>query len=160
MNDESLLTLSAEAEKIVNDRPLTQVSNDPIDPHVLTPNTLILLRSNACLPSGSFNKNDVYSIRRWRQIQYLTDVFWRRWVKEYLPCLQIREKWQRPHRDVRKNDVVMIIDENVPRGKWPLAIVKNINASRDGYVRSCVLRRGKTDIVRPITKLCLLEASE
>ncbi|KAH3857082.1 hypothetical protein DPMN_099681 [Dreissena polymorpha] len=40
----------AEAERIRNDRPIMRVSNDPKDPPALTPNRLLLMRSNACLP--------------------------------------------------------------------------------------------------------------
>ena len=78
LNDEQLLTFMAEAEKILNDRPLTPVSSDPRDPLALTPNMLLLMKSNRCLPVGVFNKDDVYAKRWWKQIQYLADVFWRR----------------------------------------------------------------------------------
>ncbi len=42
------------------------------------------------LPPGAFVKQDLYR-RRWRQVQYLADVFWCRWLKEYLPALQQRQ---------------------------------------------------------------------
>ena len=147
LTDESLLTFMAEAERILNDRPITHVSSDYKDYEALTPNHLLLFKGNPCVPHGTFNKADVYAKRWWRQIQYLANVFWRRWLREYLPTLQIREKWQRPHRDMRKNDVVIVVDENVPRGKWPLAIVKEVNVGRDGHVRSCVVKYGNTQLV-------------
>ncbi|KAF6774041.1 hypothetical protein AHF37_06726 [Paragonimus kellicotti] len=31
--------------------------------------------------------------RRWRQVNQLATVFWRRWLKEYLPILQLRQRW-------------------------------------------------------------------
>ena len=42
LDDETLLTVTYEAEKIINDRPLTQQCDDPRDFSVLTPNTLLL----------------------------------------------------------------------------------------------------------------------
>ena len=159
LNDEALLTLVAEAERIVNDRPLTYVNSDVSDPQVLTPNTLLLLRTKISLPPGLFSKTDLYSTRRWRQVQYLAGVFWRRWTKEYLPALQITQKWQNSHHNIQVNDIVLVTNNNIPRGKWPLAIVKEVNVSRDGYVRSCKVRYGDSELVRPITCLCLLEAS-
>ena len=87
LDDESLQTLMCEAESIINGRPLTTVSNDPRDLEPLTPNHLLLLRQDTPLPPGILEKNDTLSRRRWRQVQYLADVFWKRWKKEYLPLL-------------------------------------------------------------------------
>ncbi|XP_052271856.1 transient receptor potential cation channel subfamily M member-like 2 [Dreissena polymorpha] len=53
----------AEAERIRNDRPIMRVSNDPKDPPALTPNRLLLMRSNACLPRVMFKKEDSYSLK-------------------------------------------------------------------------------------------------
>ena len=160
LNDESLLSLMCEAEKIVNDRPITQVSSDPKDLEPLTPNMLLTLKLSNTLPPGIFTKADVYAKRWWRQIMYMAGVFWRRWTREYLPALQLREKWQRPHRSVRVGDLVLISEENAPRGQWPLGLVTEVNIGRDGMVRSCNVRTSTARFVRPITKLCLLEASD
>ena len=43
VNDETLSTLLCEVEKILNDRPLTPVSDHPDDPETLTPSKLLLL---------------------------------------------------------------------------------------------------------------------
>ena len=159
LNDEQLLTFMAEAEKILNDRPLTPVSSDPRDPLALTPNMLLLMKSNRCLPVGVFNKDDVYAKRWWKQIQYLADVFWRRWLREYLPLLQKRQKWQRKITNVKKGDVVLVASDHSPRGQWPLARVDEVNYGRDGLVRSCVIKTPSGQLVRPVTKLCVLESS-
>ena len=42
VNDETLLTIMTKVEKIVNDRPLTKLSEDPKDLEPLTPNHLLL----------------------------------------------------------------------------------------------------------------------
>ena len=82
-----------EVEAIVNGRPITKLSDDPRDLEPLTPNHLLLLRSGPATPPGNFNKGDNNSQRRWRQVQYLADVFWHRWIREYLLTLQERQKW-------------------------------------------------------------------
>jgi hypothetical protein len=92
LDDESLPTFLCEVEAILNGRPLTSVSNDPRDLEALTPNHLLLLRAGADLPPGMFTKEDCYSRRKWRHVQYLSDQFWRRWTREYLPLLQSRQK--------------------------------------------------------------------
>ena len=50
----------AEAERIMNDRPITPVSSDPKDPVALTPNMVLLMKSNTCIPTGVFVKDDIY----------------------------------------------------------------------------------------------------
>ena len=55
VNDETLLTVMAEVEKILNDRPLTRLSEDPNDLEPLTPNHLLLSHRNACVAPGNFS---------------------------------------------------------------------------------------------------------
>ena len=50
VNDETLLTVMAEVEKILNDRPLTRLSEDPNDLEPLTPNHLCCLTVMHVLP--------------------------------------------------------------------------------------------------------------
>lgn len=159
LTDERLLTLIAETERIINDRPITPVSNDPRDPPALTPNMLLLMKCNSSIPKGVFQKDDVYCKRWWKQIQYLADVFWKRWIREYLPSLQIRQKWQRKTRNLQVDDVVLVSDDDIPRGQWPLGRVTEVFKGRDGLVRKCLVRSRNSNILRPITKLCLLEST-
>ena len=130
----------------------------------MTPWTKNLLQLQPCasVPPGIFEKEDLHCRRQWREAQYLANLFWRRWIKEYLPTLQERKKWSEPK-------------ENYPRGQWPLARVVEVFKGEDGYVRSekvmtngTVVTRAKrqrereikvtrTVLTRPITKLCRLE---
>ena len=92
VTDEGLAILMCEVEAILNGHPLTKVSSDPKDADAITPNHLLLLRSVQELPPALFHKKDNYCQNRWKQVQYLADIFWKRWVKEYLPTLQVRPK--------------------------------------------------------------------
>ena len=157
LNDEALLTFFAEAERIMNDRPLT--SSDEPGLHALTPAMLLTARGDVhSLPPGLFDKHDSITRRWWRQAQYLADVFWRRWINEYLPALQRRSKWTKPTPNLKLNDLVLIADDNTPRGDWPLGLVQSVNTSNDGLVRSAVIRTAKSTKVRPITKIIKLES--
>lgn len=69
----------------------------------------------------------------------------------------MRHKWVDVQRNISIGDIVLLIDENVPRGKWPLAIVVAVSFGRDNLVRSVKVRVGHSIKVRPVTKLCLLE---
>lgn len=157
LTDESLSTLMCEVESIVNGRPLTKVSDDPHDMEALTPNHLLLLRSGVKIPPGIFGREDLYCRRRWRQVQYLTDLFWRRWVKEYLPTIQQRQRWTRPRRNFAVGDLVLIVDQTVPRNQWLLGRIVEVYPGEDGYVRSVTVKTRSSMLKRPIDKLVLLE---
>ena len=136
LDHEGLATLLCEVESIVNSRPLTEVSDDARDLEPLTPNHLLLLRLGPSLPTGTFTMEDLYPRRRWRQAQYLSDVFWRRWMKEYLPGFQGRQRWSRPMRNFQAGDVVLLADKKTPRGLWPLPRILDVERNKkDGLVK-------------------------
>ena len=157
LSDESLVTLMAEVERILNNRPLTPVSSDPRDLEALSPSQLLLLKPNRCLPLGVFEKENNYSRRRWRQIQYLANIFWRRWVREYLPLLQTRQKWVEKRRNLKVGDLVLVVDTGVQRGDWPLGRIEEVHAGADRLVRSVTVRTAAGVYERPISKICFLE---
>ena len=161
LDDEGLITLMCEVESIINGRPLTKVSDDPNDWEALTPNHFLLLRAGPMLPPGLFDKHDLYTRRRWRQVQYLADVFWRRWVREYLPTLQQRHRWNRRRRNLSVNDIVLVADESTPRNLWPLGRILEVRKSNhDGLVRSVKLKTRSSVLERPIDKLVFLEGDD
>jgi len=104
-----------EVESIMNGRSITTVSDDPNDLDPLTPNHLLLIKSESPLLPALCKKEDSLSHRRWKQVQYLADVFWRRWSREYFPLLQPRQKWSRPQRNLAVGDVVLVANETSHR---------------------------------------------
>ena len=154
MDDEGLYTLLCEVESILNGRPITQTCDKPNDLDALTPNHLLLLEDSENLPVGIFEKRDSYSHRRWRHVQHLVDVFWKRWSSEYLPLLQERQKWLQPQRNLKIDDVVLILEG--PRGYWTMARVLEVLPDRRGLVRVVKLKTPTSTLERPIHKLVLL----
>ena len=65
LDDDTLSTLLAEVERILNDRPLVRGEGQVDDLDPLTPSKLLLLRSNSCLPLGVFVGAGRFG-RRWR----------------------------------------------------------------------------------------------
>ena len=156
IDDEALLTFLVEVERILNDRPLNcnQGQVCYLDP--LTPSKLLLLRSNTCAPPGVFVGEDRFS-KRWRQAQLQANTFWKRWLGEYLPSLQQRQKWQKPRRNVKVNDLVLMVDKRCSRGQWPMAVVEEVFADKDGIVRQVMVRAKGGKFKRHVHELCLIE---
>ncbi|XP_076032463.1 uncharacterized protein LOC143020186 [Oratosquilla oratoria] len=125
MIDDVLQTLFCEAESIVNSRPLTKCSDDASDESPLTPNHLLLLQGNSPLSWGAFHDADPYR-KHWRHVQHLAKQFWKRWVSEYLVELQRRQKWNSESPNLSVGDLVLIMNENSPRGSWPLGRVQEV----------------------------------
>ena len=148
LDDEGINTLKFEAKAIVNERPITKLSDDPRDMEPLTPNHLLLLRAGPIFPPATLSKQDIYG-RRWRQVQYLSEVFWRRWIKEYLPSLQQPQKWNTKQRNFVVGDVVLLLDDKTPLGRI-LEVYTNRN---DGLVRSVKLKTRASELRRPVNKI-------
>jgi len=168
-NDEIFCTLLCEVESVLNNRPLTEVSSDPECNEALTPNHLLLFNAGVTLPPGVFTRDDCVSKRQWRRVQYLVNLFWARWRREYVVLLQERNKWQFSDRSLQPGDLVLVTDINLPRNQWPLGRVVTVHNDRKGFVRSATIRISKcknTDlsnfatavIERPITRLVLLRS--
>ena len=157
LDQETLSTMFCLVESVINSRPLTAVSDDHRDLKPLSPNDLLLLGHEPMLPPGEFVRQDLYCKRRWRQVQYLADIFWRRWIREYLPTLQLRQKWLHPVKNLNVDDVVIVVDDGAPRNAWRLGRVMETYPSGDGLVRTVKVATNSGTLVRPIHKLCRLE---
>ena len=155
LDDESLQTLLCEVEYIINSRPITTTSDDAKDLQALTPNMMLTMKGSS-LPPSLTERSDLYSRRRWRQVQYMADIFWKRWTREYLPSLQLRQKWMKPRPNLAIGDIVLVVAENTPRCVWPMARVVEVMADSKGLVRRVKVKTSSNVLERPIHKLCLL----
>ncbi|CAG7821836.1 unnamed protein product [Allacma fusca] len=106
---------------------------------------------------GIFTDDDTRLRNQWRYAQRLTDHFWSRWVKEFLPTLTRRTKWFSQTEPIKMGDVVVIADPNAARGTWPLAVVVRIFPDKFGRVRFADVRTKDGVYRRPATKLCVLD---
>ena len=136
VGSDTLNTLLTEVEAILNSRPLTPASEDSDDLEAITPNHFLLGRASPSLPPGVFFDSDLCSRKRWRQAQIMADHFWRRFVREYLPRITSRPKWNQETRPLQENDLVLVIEDNTPRGHWPLGRVVQPLPGRDQHTRA------------------------
>jgi hypothetical protein len=157
LTDETLSTFMVEVERILNNRPIVSVSSDSRDIETLTPNHLIMLKTNSGIDIA-----DGFAIcyrKCYHQANYLAGIFWHRWLREYVPTLQLRQKWLEPNRNLQPGDLVMIVSESMPRGKWPLGLIIEAHQSEDGYVRSVTIKTSLGQVLRDVRKVCLLEGN-
>jgi hypothetical protein len=156
VDDEAFQTFLIEVERILNDRPLLRNESQPDDLDSLTPSKLLLPHSNSCVPPGIFVDRDRYN-RRWHQAQLLANTFWKRWLKEYLPTLQRRQKWLELKRNLAVRDLVLLVDKDCQRGRWPMAVVEEVYPDEKGIVRHVTVRTTRGKCKRDVRQLCLLE---
>jgi putative ribosome biogenesis GTPase RsgA len=112
------------------------------------------------LPPGVFEKEEVYAKRRWKQVQYLSNLFWKRWVREYIPLLQERQKWLDVRRNLEVGDVVLVVDEKAPRNSWSLGRIQDVMPDRNGLVRQAKVKTQNNVLTRPVDKLVLILENE
>ncbi|GAA6094044.1 uncharacterized protein LOC120475405 [Tachysurus ichikawai] len=112
------------------------------------------------LPPGIFQREDIYARQRWRQVQYISDLFWKRWTKEYLPQLQEQQKWSAPSRNFISSDIVLLVDDSAPRNSWITGKVIKTFPDNKGFVRQVRLKTKTNYLNRPVTKICLLQEAD
>ena len=156
LNDETLHTFLVEVERIVNNRPITPLSDDISDSPSLTPNSLLTGRLQFDGPPGSFVGADGYR-RSWKLTQFLSDQFWSQWSKLYMLSLQQRQKWTMPKRNFRVGDVVLIVNEQTKRSFWPKGVIKETFPGSDGLVRRVRVTTANASLIRDVRKLCRIE---
>lgn len=150
----------AEVAAIINARPCVPVTMDPDESFILTQAVLLTQKVNsAAAPAGEFRVADLYKCQ-WRQDQYLSNTFWDRWRKQFLPALQECKKWQSVHPNVRPGSVVLLKNSQVPRNEWPLGLVTQIFPSQDRKVSqvevNVIQPGGSTLFFRLVTEIVLL----
>lgn len=155
-SDDVLSTVMCEVECMVNSRPLTPFSDDVNDLTPLTPNHFLMASDAYEWPWASADSS-VNAKRRWRQVQAVMHMLWSRWIKEYVPLLQSRCKWNQQSPSLKVGDMVLVSGEVTPRGSWPLGRVLETFPSPDGLVRSVKVKTRLGTFVRPIARVVTLE---
>ena len=159
IDDERLSTLLCEVEAVLNSRPLTTVSSDGADLEPLTPNHILRAYRTDPLPLGGASLEEA-SRRGWRHAQLLADRFWNRWTREYTHALRMRQGKLERSRNFAVDDVVLVVDNSLPRNRWKVGRVVEAFPGHDGLVRKVRVRTPQGILLRPITKVCLLEGHQ
>ncbi|XP_008183125.1 uncharacterized protein LOC103309446 [Acyrthosiphon pisum] len=152
-----LQTLLCQIEVCLNCRPLTLMSSDPNDLEPITPAHFLIGGPLMFHPKPVIEGREITALKRWKLVQGLLQSFWNRWYAEYVPQLQIRQKWTSGLSPLSVNDVVIVKEENLPPTRWKLARVVKVHPGKDNVVRVATVKLANgSDLTRPIVKLCRL----
>ena len=165
-----LQTVLFECANICNERPIGMSKpREDGSYSLITPNQLLLGRSMNVLPDDIQLADELPVASRYRIVQHVTTSFWNRWSSEVSPGLVHRQKWHQKGRNLKIKDVVMICEKTKVKGKYRLAIVDDVKVSRDGNVRSAIVRynsirtspqgkemRQTIQVHRSVQRLCVI----
>ena len=165
---EVLQTIVVEVELILNNRPITYLSDDIRDPEPLTPAHLLHGRSLTSLPHQFVVAEDIQDpsydektrlTKAARSQSLLLKHFTSRWKHEYLTSLRDFHRTSGNNcQQVKTGDVVLIHDDG-PRLRWKMAVIEELIVGGDGLVRAANIRTSSGRTNRPIAKLYPLEVA-
>ncbi|XP_058816368.1 uncharacterized protein LOC131679652 [Topomyia yanbarensis] len=155
--DELLRNMLAEIELIINSRPLTELPLDDELSSPLTPNHFLLGSSDGSKPPVTFEDSSYALKHTWKMSQVYANRFWKRWIADYLPTLTRRTKWFCPAKPIEVGDIVVLVDETLPRNCWPKGRIIDAVRSKDGQVRRAMVQTASGILERPAIKLAVLD---
>ena len=171
---DKLLTIVTEVESIANTRPLTYVYGDFLSGFTLTPAHFLTGNLDTVIPTNIDDCEDVeFQQKRdsvqelteyWRKSQKQLNQFWEAWKQNYL--LALRETLPLSHkkqqsqisRQPKIGEIVLVKEDSLPRRAWKLALIKEYIFSKDGEIRSVIIKLPNKQLVsRAINHLFPLE---
>lgn len=157
---EQYSTVFAKVSAVLNSRPLVPLTDDPTDLNYLTPAHAVQ-GERIVQPLGTnVSHIPLNRVRQYKIMEKLHQDFWQTWRRDYLTTLQNRTKWTSQKENLKENDFVLIKEDNLPPGVWPMARVIELYPGADGLVRNVKVRTYKNDYVRPVQKLIRLPLNE
>lgn len=148
------VTILYEVTYLINSRPLYPASDDVLDAPPITPN--MLLYGNGLIVPQPENQSIVNPRHQNNAVQQRIQLFWEQWLRHFAPTLVPRNKWFHRREDLEVGDLCILLDPQLPRALWKLALVSEIIPSTDGRIRKVIVKTKTGFYERPIHKLCLI----
>ena len=124
------------------------------------PNHILLGSSQPNVEPSNYENVEVSYCKKWRAVQAYTNLFWKRWLSEYLPTLSTRTKWTNKQQNFAAGDLVIVRNKSIPKSHCPLARIVSIYPGDNGILRTVKTRTPSGEFVRPSQLLILLENSK
>ena len=149
LSEISLRTALTEVVAVMDDRPLTYVSEDQADVPI-TPNDLLKSRFTRFYetePSVPLTVTASHVVHMWKQVDQATAAFWSIWREVYLQELRRNcTSYSFPKKTTlvipREGIVVLVTEPNMKRQNWRIGRILTLNTSADGQIRSADIRLG------------------
>ena len=159
-----LETCLHEVEACINSRPLTFVGDERDSPAPLTPSHFLIGRGAGVPPkvdNEALKSVSPASFReRYTLVQQRLELFWDRWRNEYLRNLPTSVRGTKGQCNLKVGSVVLVQEDNTPRMRWPLGVVRELYPGSDGILRSVCVKTAKGEITRSVQRLHDLEIVE
>ncbi|XP_051172241.1 uncharacterized protein LOC127288678 [Leptopilina boulardi] len=153
---EQLNTLMVEIEALMNSRPLTPMSSDPNDLSVLTPGHFLIGQSLLTIPTTDLSQIPVNRLSVWQHIQKIKGDLWKRWSKEYLTELNVKNKWFMGQDNIKVGTLVTIRDDNLPPMRWCMGRIIEVISGDDSVVRVVKLKTANGIVERGVKRIAPL----
>ena len=99
---ETLHNYLMEIESIVYNHPLTPVTSDSKNIESLTLNHFFISWASPNQTFIAMTGKVTNLCAKWKATQAMVDIFWKKWIKEYLPSLTKRQKLTSYLRNIKK----------------------------------------------------------
>lgn len=154
---DELHTMLTVAEALVNTRPL--VKRSAREPSI-TPAHLVLGHAHLLAPAFELERDGgpEDALLSFAGLSRKLNVFWRNWSISYL--LSLRRHHQGRLREPKSGELVIVQQTGIPRGDWPIGVIKSVDEGRDGVGRmaTVTLLDGQSEVRRVAQHLVPLEA--
>ncbi|XP_053698608.1 uncharacterized protein LOC128745559 [Sabethes cyaneus] len=158
---DDLRTAIAQAESLLNSRPLTPISNHPKDISALTPAHFLIGEPTFRLPEPDYTSVQLNRLSHFQATQRAINDLWKRWSKEYISLLHQRpSKWRKVPTEFKVGAMVLVKDDNAPPKHWLLGRVTAVYPNKDEITRVVDVRTQFGIRRRATTELCLLPVDD
>ena len=146
-----LNTLCAKISFAVNSRPLgvsnMSHSNQQEDfLSVVTPNQLLLGRTEEAAPPLDYKEEDGKFTRRLAYVSAVYDTWWSRWIRQVLPTLVPIRRWRKAKKNLCVGDVVMVEYPNALKDDYRVGRITQTHPDSSGLVRTVTVEYRKRDV--------------
>ena len=151
-----MTTVLVQIEGQMNSRPLTPLSEEPVELDALKPGHFLIGTALLALPDNDLLDVPENRVRKYQLLQQLVQRHWKRWKTEYLCELHNNNQRVPAPQRVAIGQMVILKEDNVTPCEWPLARIVEVHPGLDGVVRVVTLRTSQGLFKRPVSRICLL----
>nr|XP_037870440.1 uncharacterized protein LOC101742864 isoform X2 [Bombyx mori] len=153
---EEMSSCLCQIEAILNSRPLTPISSDPLDLTALTPAHFLIGRPLTSVPHPQITDCNITRLERYQRVELIRQHFWKRFINEYISLLQQKSKWSTSTGSLIPGTLVLVKDRTLPALLWPLGRITKTYPGSDGITRVAEVKTRTGTVVRGFNSICPL----